>query len=155
MTKPQITRIWLIGVIVMLVGLVVAGISMGFMFTNGGTYEPAASGNGYDFVPRLDSYFWSTVGFLIAGGVIAIVGAIAQLVAWIGALVNTYQLQEKTWFAVLLGGGILGLAVGLAQFAVMIAYIIAGPDSTAIQQPRFPLQPEPQAPQQPTTWAPS
>jgi len=158
MTKPQITRIWIIGVIVMFVGLLVAGISMGLMFTNGGTYEPAASGNGYDFVPRLDSYFWSTVSFMIAGGVVAVIGGIAQLVGWVGALVNTYRLQEKTWFAVLLGGGIVGLAFGLAQFAVMIAYILAGPDSTTMEQPRYPpMQPTPQAPQTPqtSTWAPS
>lgn len=159
MTKPQITRIWLIGIVVMLVGLVMVGVSMGLMFTKGGTYEPAASGAGYDFIPRLDSYFWTTISFMIAGGGIAAIGAVGQLVAWVGAMVNTYRLPEKTWFAVLLGGGVVGLAFGLAQFAVMIAYIIAGPDSTAGQGLQFPppasTEPTPRGRQQPTTWAPS
>ena len=36
-------------------------------------------------------------------GVIALVGGgVAQLVAWIGALINTAQLADKTWFVVLL-----------------------------------------------------
>lgn len=163
MTKPQITRIWVIGVIVMVIGLIVGGISMGLMFANAGTWAPAASGNGYDFVPRTDSYFWTTVSFLIVGGVIVAAGGIAQLVAWVGALVNTYQLQDRTWFIVLLAGGLIGLAVGLTHFAVMIAYVIAGPDGVSAEQqrlrPQMPPQMPPQEPmppmQRPTTYAPS
>lgn len=165
MTKPQITRIWVVGIIVSVVGLIIAGISLGLMLANGGTYVPAAGGNGYDFIPRTDSYFWSTVGFMIVGGVIAAAGGIAQLVAWIGALINTYQLQDRTWFIVLLAGGLIGLAVGLTQLAVMIAYVIAGPDGTSAEEqhrlpPQMPPQMPPQAPpmppmQRPTTLASS
>lgn len=164
MTKPQITRTWIIGVIVMFVGLIIAGISMGLMFANGGTYVRSVTGNGYDFIPRLDSYFWSTVTFITVGGLIAAAGAIAQLVAWIGALVNTYRLLDRTWFIVLLAGGLIGLAVGLVQFAVMIAYVIAGPDALSGEQQQAPPQappwippqapPTPQTPQ-PTTFAQS
>lgn len=111
----------------MVVGLIIFGVAMGLMFAFGGQYVAAASGNNY-FVPTTDSFFWTTVGFMILGGVIAIGGAIAQLVAWIGALVNTYALQDRTWFVVLLAGGLIGLAFGLVQFAVMIAYVIGGPD---------------------------
>jgi hypothetical protein len=39
-----------------------------------------------------------------------------QLAAWIGTLVNTYRLEDKTWFAVVLAGGLLGLAFGLLGF---------------------------------------
>ena len=31
--------------------------------------------------------------------------ATAQLAVWIGALVTTHQMRDKTWFAVLLAGG--------------------------------------------------
>lgn len=146
MTKPQVTRIWIIGLVVMFVGLIVAGISMGLMFANGGSYVPAVNGNGYDFVPRTDSYFWTTISFMIVGGVIAIAGGIAQLVAWVGALVNTYQIPDRTWFIVLLAGGLIGLAFGLAQFAVMIAYIIAGPDGTTAPRQYLPPQTPPPHP---------
>jgi hypothetical protein len=47
-------------------------------------------------------------------------------VSWIGALVNTAQLVDKTWFIVI-------LVLGLFSFGLvaMIAYVIAGPDGTA------------------------
>ena len=44
----------------------------------------------------------------------------------IGALLNTWQLDEKMWFSSLLAGGLLGLGV-----VAMIAYVVAGPDGTA------------------------
>lgn len=60
-----------------------------------------------------------------------------QLAAWIGTLVNTYRLEDKTWFAVVLAGGMLGLAFGLLGFATMVAYLIAGPDGMVVKQPRL------------------
>jgi hypothetical protein len=44
-------------------------------------------------------------------------------VAWIGAVLNTANLSDKTWFVVLLVVGLLGFA-----FIATIAYVIAGPD---------------------------
>jgi hypothetical protein len=73
------------------------------------------------------------VGFTVAAA-----GGVAQLAAWIGALVNTYQLADKAWFIVLLAGGLLGLSFGLIGFAVMVAYLVAGPDSMALDQPQRP-----------------
>ena len=62
----------------------------------------------------------------VAGGV-AIVGAmIGGLVSWIGALLNTSQLESKTWFLVLLLLGIFNFG-----FFAMIAYVIVGPDGTS------------------------
>ena len=62
---------------------------------------------------------WSIIGF-------AVVGAIGGLVSWIGALLNTWRLESKTWFAVLFLLGIFNLG-----FFAMIAYLVAGPDGTA------------------------
>ncbi|HKS70072.1 MAG TPA: hypothetical protein VJQ45_06610, partial [Ktedonobacterales bacterium] len=121
MTKLTITRTWVIGLIVLVAGLLVGGLGVGLMFAAGGTYEPAASGYGTDFVPRLDGLFWLTIGMMVVGFTAAAAGGVMQLVAWIGALVNTYALADKTWFVVLLTGGLVGLAFGLVGFAVMIA----------------------------------
>lgn len=143
MRKPTITMIWLIGVAVTVVGLIIAGVATGLMLANGGTYVPSANGNGYDFVPRADGYFWTTVAFIAVGCLIALAGIVAQLVAWVGAVVNTSALRDKTWFYVLLIGGLIGLAFGLTQFAVMLAYIIAGPDGTTNQEPWLPTQESP------------
>ena len=157
MRKSTVTRVWLIGLVAMLAGFVIAGVSLGLMLANGGTYTHAVSGNGYDFTPTLNGYFWTTVSFIVVGGVLALAGGVTQLVAWVGALVNTYPLADRTWFIVLLVGGLIGLAIGLAQPAVMIAYIIAGPDGAEAQReapPAWNLPPSapPTAPR-PTTLA--
>jgi hypothetical protein len=146
MTKPQITRLWIMGVIVCAVGMIVSGISVGLMLTNGGTWIQAADPNNATFVPRLDGFFWTTVGFTVLGGVIVLAGGVAQLVAWVAAMVNTYPLPDKTWFVVLLVGGLIGVAFGLANLAVMIAYVIAGPDGAISQHEMAPAPPPMTAP---------
>lgn len=156
MTKLGVTRMWVAGLIVLVAGLLVGGVSLGLMLTNGGTWVPAASGNGgSDFVPTINGFFWTTVGFMIAGFTVAAVGSVIQLAAWIGALVNTYQLEDKAWFIVLLAGGLLGLAFGLVGFAVMVAYLVAGPESAPERafrppmpsmQPAAPMPPMPPMP---------
>jgi hypothetical protein len=128
MTKFTITRLWIAGVIAFAVGLAVAGAGLGLMLAYGGHFTPALSGNGYDFAPTLNGFFWTTITVMILGGLVAAVGGVAQLGAWIGALVNTYQIPEKTWFIVLLAGGLLGMSFGPLGFAAMLAYVIAGPD---------------------------
>jgi hypothetical protein len=76
---------------------------------------------------------------------IAVVGGIAaQFIAWIGAVLNTHKLENKTWFNLMLWGGIVGLVIFLLfglgvlfWWGVMIAYLIAGPDGIAVQQPKI------------------
>jgi hypothetical protein len=64
------------------------------------------------------------------GAFVALVGAVLQLVAWIGALLGTSKLADKAWFVILLIGGLIGFTgFLLAPLAVMVAYLIAGPDT--------------------------
>lgn len=93
------------------------------------------------------------VAGLIVGFTAAAVGGVVQIVAWIGALINTYQIEDKTWFAVLLAGGIIGFAFALVGFAAMVAYLIAGPDGMAMREPRMPTYPP--YPQQPMPYTPA
>ena len=58
---------------------------------------------------------WSLLGLGLVGG----------LVAWIGALLNTWKLDSRAWFVALLLLGIFNLG-----FIAMIAYLISGPDGT-------------------------
>lgn len=136
MRKSTVTRTWLGGLVLLAVGILAAGISIGLMLAYGGTFTKAQVGNAYDFVPSYDGFFWTTIGIMVVGFVVATIGGLVQLVAWIGALVNTYQLPDKTWFAIVLAGGVLGLAFGLVGFAAMVAYLIAGPDGMAAGQTR-------------------
>lgn len=133
MTKSTIVRTWLGGLIALGAGLLLAGLSIVLMLAYGGTFNPAADGNGYDFLPSTDGFFWLTISGIIAGGIVAAAGGIVQLVAWVGALVNTYSLPDKTWFGVLLVGGLIGFAMGIVGLATMTAYVIAGPDGAALR----------------------
>src|SRR5574340_1272861 len=113
MNKPTITKIWLGGLIGLALGLLIGGLGLGLMLAYGGQYTPAPTGSGYEFVPTVNAFFWMTIGMMVAGFTVAVAGGVAQLAAWIGALVNTYQLEDKAWFIVLLAGGLLGLSFGL------------------------------------------
>lgn len=65
---------------------------------------------------------WALLGTGIVGGLVVVAGLIAGFVAWIGALLTTWQLESKAWFVTLLLLGIFNLG-----FFAMIAYLIAGP----------------------------
>jgi hypothetical protein len=140
MTKSTVTKLWIAGLIVVVAGLLVGGISTGLMLAFGGHFVSAANGNGNDFVPTLDGFFWTMVTLMIVGFSAAAVGGVLQLAAWVGALVNTYQFVDKTWFVVLLVGGFIGLGVTLVGYAVMIAYFVAGPDIPEAQPSQVPTQ---------------
>ncbi len=73
---------------------------------------------------------WSMLGLGIVGSLALVAAAIGGLVAWIGALLNTSQLESKTWFLVLLLLGIFSFG-----FFAMVAYVIAGPDGTSTVAP--------------------
>ena len=138
MTKSTVTRTWIVGLAVLAAGLVVVGVSVGLMLALGGQFNPAPSGDGYDFVPTMDGFFWSTVGFIVLGSAAVLAGGLIQLAAWVGALVNTNRLSDKTWFAVLLVGGLLGVIFAPIGFAAMVAYLVAGPDGTTGPQSSSP-----------------
>jgi hypothetical protein len=141
MSKFTITRIWIAGLIALAAGLIVGGAGLGLLLAYGGHFAPALNGSGYDFIPTINGYFWAMISLMVVGFAVAAAGGVTQLAAWIGALVNTYQLADKAWFTVLLATGLLGLGFGLVGFAGMVAYVIAGPDGMAVEQPRLPLTP--------------
>ena len=69
---------------------------------------------------------WALIGIATIGGLAAAGGVIAGFVAWIGAVLNTWQLDSKAWFVALVLLGIFNFG-----FIAMIAYVIAGPDGKA------------------------
>jgi hypothetical protein len=81
---------------------------------------------------------WSLVGIASLAILVMAAAGVTQLIAWIGALLNTAKLEDKTWFIVLL---LLGLAS--FGFVAMGVYLIAGPDGTAPvpQRPLVPVRP--------------
>lgn len=123
MRKSTITKTWIAGIVAIALGFVAAAVAIGLMLAYGGTFTSAPNGEGYDFVPTQDAFFWTMVGIIVSGFFLACAGAIVQLVAWIGALVNSYQLQDKLWFVLTLILGLIGFGL-----VMMIVYLIAAPD---------------------------
>jgi hypothetical protein len=78
---------------------------------------------------------WALILLAVVGPLAMIGAVIGQFVAWIGAVVNTSQLQDKTWFVVLLVCGLLSFG-----FIAMVVYLAAGPPDPA---PRPALPPIP------------
>jgi hypothetical protein len=149
MTKSLITKTWIAGLAVFAGGILVAIVGVFLMLAYGGTFtQVAGNPNNYNFTPNLNGFFWTTVGLMATGGVIALIGSIVQLAAWIGGLVNSYMLPDKTWFLILLLGGLASFFLALIGFAVMVAYVIAAPDGTVYRThvPAPTQQPRPLAP---------
>jgi hypothetical protein len=77
---------------------------------------------------------WIMIGLAIVAILVLIAAAITQFVAWVGAVLNTARLEDKTWFIVLLVTGLLSFG-----FIAMVVYVIAGPDDPppAADRPRM------------------
>ena len=120
MSKATITRLFVAAVIAIVVGLAlalgsaVAAFASGTV-TIGGSAVVAVDG---EAVPG--TLIWFAIAGVAFGG-----GALAAFVSWIGALLNTYRLEDKTWFVALLAFGLVSLG-----WLATALYILAGPDST-------------------------
>lgn len=148
MTKSMITKTWIGGLTVFAAGIVVAIVGVFLVLAYGGAFTRVVGTSNYNFVPSMNGFFWVTIGLIVAGAMVGLAGSVVQLVAWVGGLVNSYGLPEKTWFLILLLGGLLSIAFALVGFAAMIAYVIAAPDGTQHNQVPVPVpaQPGPLAP---------
>jgi hypothetical protein len=128
MTKRTITTWWLVGVGVMIVGGLMALFSSLALASHIGAFTNNFQYSSY--VP--DGYFWTLISLIVLGGIAVLGGSIVQFVTWIGAVINTNRLVDKTWFNILLWVGIAGIVLGpLLGWGLMIAYIIGGPDGMA------------------------
>jgi hypothetical protein len=121
MSKQNVTRLF-VGAVVALG----AGLVLGFAALWAALASDAIDLGGSDYVDvNGGSGAWTALGLVIAGSLAILVGAAAALVSWLGALLNTWELEDKAWFASLLALGLLGFGV-----LAMIAYVVAGPDNT-------------------------
>lgn len=121
MSKSSVTRLFVGSIVAVLAGLILSFGAVLFAYSSDSLIL-----EGPDVVGIASTgQAWAAV-LIVAIAVLGIVaGAVGGLVAWIGALLNTAQLEDKTWFVLL-------LVLGLFSFGLiaMIAYVIAGPDGT-------------------------
>ena len=95
MSKATLTRLFIGGGLAVIAGAILAIVAVAIANAN-----DAFVMNGPDIVGlRGSALAWIMVPLGIVGGLAIAGGVIAGLVAWIGALLNTWQLQSKTWFA--------------------------------------------------------
>lgn len=127
MSKATVTRLFIGSLIAALAGAILVVIAVSLAYANGVFQMAGSDVVGVEGSPLA----WSLLGIGVVGGLTIAGGAIGGLVSWIGALLNTAQLDSKAWFLVLLLLGIFNLG-----FLAMIAYVIAGPDGTTAATPR-------------------
>ena len=121
MSKKNVTRLF-VGALV----AVGAGLVLGFAALWATLASDAVDVGGSHYVDlNGGSGAWTALGLVIVGSLTIVGGTIAAVVAWIGALLNTWELEDKMWFASLLALGLLGFGI-----IAMIAYVVAGPDGT-------------------------
>ena len=121
MSKSTVTSIFVGSVIAVVAGAFLAFAAVWFAYANGAFVMSGPDVVGVQWTPAA----WTMVGLGMVAALAVITGLIGGLVSWIGALLNTSQLEDKTWFVLLLVLGVLSFGL-----VAMIAYVIAGPDGT-------------------------
>jgi len=122
MTKATVTRLFIGGGLAISAGAILAIAAVWIAIAN-----DVFVMNGPDIVGlRGSGLAASMLGLAIVGALAIMGGLIAGLVAWIGALLNTWQLESKAWFIALLLLGIFNFG-----FFAMVAYLLGGPDGAS------------------------
>ena len=122
MSKATVTRLFIGAGLAIIAGAILAVAGVWVAIAN-----DVFVMNGPDIVGlRGSPLAWSALGVSLVGVFAMMGGLLAGLVAWIGALLNTWQLESKAWFVGLLLLGIFNLG-----FFAMVAYLVAGPDGRA------------------------
>ena len=118
MHKIMIRKLFVGSLIAAAGGLVLLAVAGGLAIANSSVVK-----NGPDVTAiHATPLGWVMIGLAGIAILVLVAAAITQFVAWVGAVINTAQLQDKTWFIVLLLTGLLSFG-----FIAMIVYLIAGP----------------------------
>ncbi len=133
MSKSTVTRLFVGGLIAAGAGFIVTIGAVGLAIANGVLVLDGPRVVSFQNSP----YAWALLAFALVGALAMAGGAITGLIAWIGALLNTWAVESKAWFV-----GLLLLGIFNFGFFAMIAYVIAGPDgkrNAALVAPVAPL----------------
>lgn len=120
MSKRAITRLFKVAIAFVVAGavsgtaVVIVVLASGAIALGGSTLVTINPG----------PFAGAAIGLIVAS-LLAAAGTITAIVSWAGALLNTYRLEDKTWFSGLLMSGFVSLG-----WIAMFAYVLKGPDST-------------------------
>jgi F0F1-type ATP synthase membrane subunit c/vacuolar-type H+-ATPase subunit K len=127
MTKSTVTRLFVGSLIAIVAGLILLATGLFVGYANGAFEMSGPDVSGIRSTP----FAWSMVGLGLLGVLAIVGGGIGQFVAWIGAVLNTSRLEDKTWFVLLLVLGLLSFG-----FVPMVIYLFIGPDGTTTRSNR-------------------
>ena len=125
MPKSMVDRLFIGAIVAVLAGWVVAILAIIAALAGG-----AVVIGGSNVVTVNGEAVASAVVVLTIASLLVAGGTVAGVASWIGALLNTARLDDKTWFVLLLVLGIWSFG-----FVAMVAYLVAGPDSTGRDAP--------------------
>ena len=128
MPKPTVVKLFAGSAVAFVAGILLAFVALWFAYAGGAFVMSGPDVTGIETTP----FAWGMVGIFVLAMLAIIGGLIGGLVSWIGALLNTAQVDDKTWFIVLLVLGLLSFGI-----VAMIAYVIAGPDGTQSEESRM------------------
>jgi hypothetical protein len=139
MTKSLVVKLFWGSLIGLVAGFILMGITFALAINNDIFIMsgPDVTGIKSGVLP------WILLGLCALAMLLLLFAAVTHFVAWIGAVLNTAQLPDKTWFVVLLVVGLLGLV-----FIATVAYVIAGPDGVKAKEEASALPPAGGVPQQ-------
>jgi hypothetical protein len=120
MSKTTITRLFGAAIALVVVGLTIGIVAVVTAFADG-----AVEFGGARFVTINGGPLAGAVAALIVASLVGGAGAVVAIMSWLGALWNTWQFEDKTWFA-----GLLVLGFASLGWVAMAAYVAKGPDST-------------------------
>lgn len=120
MSRRTIKRLVSIAILFTIAGAILGTVAVVAALANGAI----AIGGPQVVTIHAEPVAWAIAG-LIGASVLAAIGTTIAVVAWFGALLNTSRLPDKTWFGAVLVSGLVSLG-----WVAIIAYVLAGPDST-------------------------
>jgi hypothetical protein len=121
MSRSVIAKLFYGSLIAFAVAIVLTGVVVGLAISTGSLLR-----DGRDVV-GVAPFGWWIVVVAVVVLLLLVAASIAQLVSWIGALIEAAGLENMTWFVVVLVGGILGFGV-----IVMLIYLLAVPPRTVL-----------------------
>jgi hypothetical protein len=139
MTKSLVVKLFWGSLIGLVAGFILMGITFALAISNDIFIMsgPDVTGIKSGILP------WILLGLMGLAMLLLLFAAVTHFVAWIGAVLNTAHLPDKTWCVVLLVVGLLGLV-----FIATVAYVIAGPDGLKAKDEASALPPAGVVPQQ-------
>lgn len=119
MAKTTIAKLFWGSLIALGGALILLAVAGGLALANGSLVRDGPDVTGI----RENAFGWVMVGLAAVAALMMIAAAVTQFIAWVGAVINTAGLKDKTWFIVLLVTGLLSFG-----FIAMIIYLVAGPE---------------------------